>query len=140
MLRARVILYPPLRAVARAIQTMYVPASKSTAAKRQLHALLTVLCLMCCALPSWAGREVRVYEVDIEGRSPAALQDAMREALIRATGRRESAADPALAGLIAAAPRYVKTYTTGPRGEAQVVFDSAAVERAISDAGRSPWS
>ena len=75
------ILYLPLRAVARAIQTMSVSWPKSTAAKRHLRALLTLLCLMCCALPSWAGREVRVYEVDIEGQTPAALQDAMREAL-----------------------------------------------------------
>jgi hypothetical protein len=94
---------------------------------------------MCCALPAWAGRQVRVYEVDIEGQSPAALQDAMREALIRATGRRESATDPALASLVAEASRYVKTYATGPRGEPQVVFDGAAVERAISAAGRSSW-
>jgi hypothetical protein len=125
--------------VARAIQTMSVPGPKSTAAKRHVRGLLTVLCLMCGTVPSWAGRQVRVYEVDIEGQSPTALQDAMREALIRATGRRESAADPALASVIAEAPRYVKTYGTGPRGEAQVVFDSAAVEHAISAAGRSAW-
>jgi uncharacterized protein len=133
------LLYLPLRAVARTIQTMFIPGLKSTAAKPRLRALLTALCLMCCALPSWAGREVRVYEVDIAGQSPAALQDAMREALIRATGRRESANDPALASLIADAPRYVKTYATGPRGEAQVVFDGAAVERAIGAAGRGAW-
>jgi hypothetical protein len=125
--------------MARATQTMSVSGQKSTAAERYLRALLTALCLMCCALPSWAAREVRVYEVDIEGQAPTALQDAMREALIRATGRRESAGDPALASLIAEAPRYVKTYATGPRGEAQVVFDSAAVEHAISAAGRSVW-
>jgi hypothetical protein len=104
-----------------------------------VRGLLTVLCLMCCTLPSWAAREVRVYEVDIAGQSPTALQEAMREALIRATGRREAAADPALASLIAEAPRYVKSYTTGPRGEPQVVFDSAAIERAITAAGRSAW-
>ena len=33
----------------------------------------------------------------------------------------------------------MKTYTTGPRGEPQVVFDGAAVERAIDAAGRSVW-
>src|SRR5262249_39602615 len=55
-----------------------------------------ILCVLSyCA---WAGRPVRVYEVDLKGgQSPAALQDAMREALVRATGRRESATDPALA-------------------------------------------
>jgi hypothetical protein len=63
----------------------------------------------------------------------------MRQALVRATGRRESAEDPALANLVNDAPRYVKTYGTGPRGKPQVVFDGAAVERAIAAAGRSVW-
>jgi hypothetical protein len=131
VLEARVLLYPRLRAVARAIQ--------SITARRRVRALLTVLCLMCCAAPAWAARPVRVYEVDIEGQSTPALQEAMRQALVRATGRRESANDPALASLVADAPRYVKAYTTGPRGESQVVFDGAAVERAISATGRSVW-
>lgn len=104
-----------------------------------MRALLTILCLMCCASPSWAARPVRVYEVDIAGQTTPALQEAMREALVRATGRREAANDPALASLIADAPRYVKTYATGPRGESQVVFDGTAVEHAIGAAGRSVW-
>jgi hypothetical protein len=104
-----------------------------------LRGLLALLALLCCTLPCEAGRQVRVYEVDIEGQSPAALQEAMRQGLVRATGRRESANDPALAGIIGDAPRYVKSYTTGPRGEAQVQFDGAAVERAIAAAGRSVW-
>ncbi|HXW73170.1 MAG TPA: DUF2066 domain-containing protein [Steroidobacteraceae bacterium] len=131
------LLYLPLRAVARAVQTMSRVRSNSTAA--QLRGLLMLLCLMCCALPCQAGRPVHVYEVDIEGQSPTALQGAMREALVRATGRRESADDPALASLITDAPRYVKTYATGPRGESQVVFDASAVEQAIGAAGRSVW-
>ena len=88
---------------------------------------------------SRAGRLVRVYEVDVEGQSPAALQDAMRQVVVRATGRRDAGEDAALGSLITDASRYVKTYGTGPRGEPQVVFDSAAVERAITAAGRSVW-
>lgn len=63
----------------------------------------------------------------------------MREALVRATGRREAAADPALASLITDAPKYVKAYTPGPRGESRVIFDGAAVERGIAAAGRGVW-
>jgi hypothetical protein len=88
---------------------------------------------------AWAARPVRVYEVDVSGQSTAALQDAMRQALVRATGRRESANDPAFASLIADAPKYVNTYAPGPRGGTKVVFDSATVERAIAAAGRSVW-
>ncbi len=92
------------------------------------------------APPAWALRPVRVYEVDLEEQSPLAVQNAMRQALVRATGRRESADDPALAALVADAARYVKSYASGARGEPQVVFDGAAVEHAIDAAGRSLWS
>ncbi len=98
--------------------------------------------LACCVLscPVWAGRPVRVYEIDLKGpQSPAALQDAMREALVRATGRRESAADPALANVITDAQTYVKGYSPAAKGQSQVIFDGAAVERAIVAAGRSVW-
>ena len=110
-------------------------------ANRHVRALLTLLCLGLCTLspPCMAGRPVRVYEVDVDGQSGPAVQDAMRQALVRATGRRESADDPAFGGLVADAAKYVKSYTTGSRGESQVVFDGAAVERAISAAGRSIW-
>ena len=82
---------------------------------------------------------MRVYEVDVSGQSTTALQEAMRQALVRATGRRESANDPALASLVADAPKYVKSYSPGPRGETQVIFDRVAVERSIAAAGRSVW-
>src|SRR3984893_9840472 len=98
--------------------------------------------LVCCAIScsAWAGRPVRVYEVDLKGgQSPASLQDAMREALVRATGRRESASDPALANLISEAQNYVKNYGPVTRGQSQVIFDGVAVERAIVGAGRSVW-
>jgi hypothetical protein len=63
----------------------------------------------------------------------------MRAALVRATGRRESATDPALASLISEPQNYVKGYTPGGHGQSQVIFDGVAVERAIVAAGRSVW-
>jgi hypothetical protein len=82
---------------------------------------------------------VRVYEVDVAERSGTALQEAMRQALVRATGRREAADDPALSAIITDAPKYVSGYTTGARGQSQVVFDGPAVQQAVSAAGRSTW-
>jgi hypothetical protein len=118
-------------------------APNAGAAKRPLRELLTgLLCALCCALPvsAWAVRPVRVYEVDLHGgQTPAALQEAMREALVRATGRRDSATDPVFANLIGSATNYVKAYTSGPHGESQVVFDNVAVEHAIAAAGRTVW-
>ncbi len=98
--------------------------------------------LICCAIScsAWAGRPVRVYEVDLKGgQSESSVQDAMREVLVRATGRRESAADPALANLISEAQNYVKGYSPPTHGQSQVIFDGVAVERAIVAAGRSVW-
>src|ERR1700759_1008933 len=107
---------------------------------RNASAFLVWLLLCALSLDAWAGRPVRVYEVDLKGgQTPAALQDAMREVLGRATGRRESASDPALASIISDAGNYVKGYTTPGRPQPQVIFDGAAVERAIVSAGRSVW-
>ena len=118
---------------------MSSPTSTPNTATAYLRGLLALACLLCSTLPCEAGRPVRVYEVDIDRQTPAALQEAMRQALVRATGRRESADDPALASLVSDAPRYVKSYATGPRGKPQVVFDGAAMEQAINAAGRSVW-
>ena len=112
------------------------------AAKYRVRGSLACLILVLCAvqpLSAWAARAVRVYEVDASGQSTTALQEAMRQALVRATGRRESANDPALASLVEDAPKYVKSYSPGAHGQTQVIFDRAAVERAIVAAGRSVW-
>ncbi len=113
-----------------------------TAANRRARGLFTgLLWLACCILPTfaWALRPVRVYDINVSGQSATAVQEAMRQALVRATGRRESANDPVFASLVADAPKYVKSFTPGPRGEMQVIFDGVAVERAIVSAGRSVW-
>jgi len=116
------------------------PVSKSPTAWRRVRLPLLSFTAVACLLALGAfARPVRVYEVDIAERSGAALQDAMRQALVRATGRREAADDPALGAIVTNASRYVQSYTTGPRGESQVVFDAAAVQQAISAAGRSVW-
>src|SRR6201999_2288745 len=111
-------------------------------AKHRARGSLACLALLLCGfLPfsAWGARAVRVYEVDVSGQSTTALQEAMRQALVRATGRRESANDPAFASLIEDAPKYVKSFSPGSRGQTQVVFDQAAVERSIAAAGRSVW-
>jgi hypothetical protein len=121
-----------------AIQTLPMPR-RHTNAKSLVRAAL--LLATCGVLPAaaWAARPVPVYQVDVAGQSPSALQQAMRAALVRATGRRESANDPVFAGLIADAPKYVRTYDRGPQGELQVLFDGPAVDKAIAGADRTVW-
>lgn len=111
---------------------------QTTATSLVRAALLLAACAMLSA-PAWAARPVAVFQVDVAGQTVPALQQAMRAALVRATGRRESASDPVFGGLIADAPKYVQSYDRGPQGELQVVFNSAAVEKAIAVLNRSVW-
>jgi len=110
-----------------------------------VHALkfwTRLLWLSCLLLPiaTWAGRPVRVYEIDIKGQpSPAALQEALKRVLVRATGRSEAASDPALAAIVADAGHFMQTSRVAQDGATHVVFDAAALTSAISAAGRSTW-
>lgn len=110
-----------------------------------VHALkfwTRLLWLSCLLLPiaAWAGRPVRIYETDIKGSpSAAALQDALTRVLVRATGRSEAAADPALSAIVADAAHYMQSSRTAQDGATHVVFDAAALTSAITAAGRSIW-
>jgi hypothetical protein len=118
-----------------------MPCRKTTAKSLVREALLLAACVASAALPAvaWAARPVPVFEVDVAGQSPPDLQQAMRDALVRATGRRESATDPVFGGLIADAPKYVQGYDRGPQGELQVIFNAAAVDKVIAALDRSTW-
>lgn len=68
-----------------------------------------------------------------------AAQEAMRDVLVRLTGERDAASDPALAGLISDARRYVQLERSTITGTTQVLFDGNALREAIVAAGRSVW-
>ena len=107
--------------------------------KTRIRAAL--LLAACTLLPAaaWAARPVPVFQVAVAGQTAPDLQQAMRDALVRATGRRRSASDPVFAGLIADAPQYVQRYEHGPQGELLVVFNAAAVDQSIAALDRSIW-
>ena len=115
-----------------------MPCRQTTAKSLVREALLLAACALLPAA-AWAARPVAVFQVDVAGQSAPAVQEAMRAALVRATGRRESASDPVFAGLIADAPKYVQSYDRGPRGELQVVFNAAAVDKSLAALDRSAW-
>ena len=125
-------------AIRGAIQTLPMPCRQTTA-KSLVREVLLLAALAALPLPAWAAHAVAVFQVDVAGQSTPALQEAMREALVRATGRRESASDPVFGGLITDAPKYVQGYDRGPRGELQVLFNAAEVAKAIAALDRSVW-
>jgi hypothetical protein len=104
-----------------------------------LSALLCLLAIAGVPTPASAGRPVRVYEASVRSvDATAAAQDAMRQVLVRATGRRDAGSDPALSGLVTNATRYVRSTRTS-EGVTQIAFDGAAIERDVAAAGRSVW-
>jgi hypothetical protein len=68
-----------------------------------------------------------------------AAQGAMRLVLVRLTGARDAASDPALAGLVSDARRYVQRERSTTVGTTQVLFEAGALREAIGAAGRSVW-
>jgi Uncharacterized protein conserved in bacteria (DUF2066) len=102
-----------------------------------------IVALIACAQPAAALRQVRVYEATVSSQTDAAVQAqaALRQVLVRTTGSRDAANDPALAGVLAQAQAYVLvTRPPASGGGTQIVFDAAALERDIVAAGRTIWS
>jgi hypothetical protein len=94
--------------------------------------------LLACAA-CWGASNVPVYDVLVTGTGDAAVREAMRTALVRATGRRDAASDPALAPLIENASRFLsRIRPLGTAGQ-QVSFDGSSLDREILAAGRSLW-
>ncbi len=119
---------------------MFQPFSGS---KRFVRVFAAVCGALACAAAvplAFGARPVRVYDVTVRGTDPVAVYpDAMREVLVRATGRRDAATDPALAALVTDAARYVTSSHATGDGAVQVVFDGPSIERQIVAAGRSVW-
>jgi hypothetical protein len=104
---------------------------------------LLALLLLGFAQDALALRQVRVYEVNVSSQTDPAVQAqaALRQVLVRATGARDAANDPALANILAQAQQYVLLTRPATTGNATtVVFDAAALEREITAAGRTVWA
>lgn len=99
-----------------------------------------ILVLLAAVAPAGATRAVRVYDVTVREASSAQVAPAaMRLAIVRATGRRDAAADPALASLVSDAQRYVRSSRPAAGGRTDVALDGEAIESAIVAAGRALW-
>jgi hypothetical protein len=99
--------------------------------------------LLLGAHDAHALRQVRVYEATVSAQAEPAVQAqaALRQVLVRATGARDAANDPALGGILANAQQYVLLTRPPTSGSGvQVVFDAVALERDILAAGRTLWS
>ncbi len=110
---------------------------------RSLLVSLVALVLLALNQSAHAARQVRVYEATVSAQTDPAVQAqaALRQVLVRATGARDAANDPALSSILAQAQQYVLVTRPPERGSGtQVVFDAGALERDIAAAGRNVWS
>ncbi|HUQ12638.1 MAG TPA: DUF2066 domain-containing protein [Steroidobacteraceae bacterium] len=98
--------------------------------------------VLLAANPASATRQVRVYETNVSAHTDPAVQAqaGLRVVLVRATGERNAANDPALAGLLAKAQQYVIGTQPARGGALTLFFDAAALERDITAAGRTIWA
>jgi hypothetical protein len=103
--------------------------------------LVVIVLALSAANPAWATRQVRVFETNVSGQTDPAVQaqSALRTVLVRATGSRDAANDPALASVLAQAQSYVIGTRPASGGAVTVIFDGAALERDINAAGRTVW-
>ncbi len=101
--------------------------------------LVAALGLLAVA-PAWALRPVQVYEVTVRGASAATVvAEGMRQALVRATGRRDAPSNPQLAALVQNSAQYLKGSRALAGGAIQLDFDAAALGQAIVAAGGTLW-
>src|ERR1700722_13919205 len=101
--------------------------------------LLALLPLLATAAAN-AAPVPSLYAAIVPGSDPQhSAQVAMREVLVRLGGNREAGGDPALAGIIEDAKRYVQLERNTTRGATQVIFDGPALRAAVAAAGRSVW-
>jgi len=96
------------------------------------------------ALAAAAGRAAQsaapLYgAVVADSDAQSAAQSAMRDVLVRLTGARDAGNDPALAGLVTDARRYVQSQRRTTSGTTQVLFDATTLRNALAAAGRSVW-
>jgi len=109
--------------------------------KGSFTALYIAVLALAVALPAAAVPVTSLYVVVVPAASETeAAQDAMRVELVRLTGRRSAASDPALAALIDNALQYVqlpeRPTTTG---QLQVLFNEPVLAAAIAATGVALW-
>jgi hypothetical protein len=109
---------------------------------RNLIVSLIGMALLVLAPRAEALRQVRVFEVNVSSQLDAATQavSGLRQVLVRATGARDAANDPALSGILAQAQQYVIATRPAGSGSTTLVFDAAALARDVTAAGRALWA
>ncbi len=102
---------------------------------------LALLACLACAQPAQAETLGDLYSVTVPytGDNEAAFRQAMRDVLVRVTGRRDAPELENLAPLVAQAARYVTSFRRAAGNQLSVSFDGSAIENAIDASGLAFW-
>jgi hypothetical protein len=111
---------------------------------RRCACLLLATLAAPCATQASAAAVAGLYEGTVPGDATetgrtAAAEAALRQVVVRATGRRGAGTDAALAPLYTAATRYVQTFRPAAAGLLTVGFDADALDAALVRAGQPLW-
>jgi len=112
--------------------------ARGTASRHWLAALLCAV----LALPALSAEPLGdLYSVSVPytGQNEVAFREAMRDILVRVTGRRDAPELENLAPLVAQASRYVVSYRRAAGNMLAVTFDGPAIEDAIDASGLAFW-
>lgn len=128
--------------VQRAVYYCSVSASpdpvRGTASRYWLAALLCAV----LTLPAQSAEPLGdLYSVTVpyNGQNEAAFRDAMRDILVRVTGRRDAPELEKLAPLVAEASRYVVSFRRAAGNQLAVTFNGPAIEDAVDASGLAFW-
>lgn len=105
--------------------------------------LCAVLCLgsggaQAARVPDLYSAEVSVERTGSGGLT-GAFNQALREVLIKVTGRRDVIDDPVITGRFSPADTYVQQYRTDADGTTWVQFDRVALRRVLDEIGQPVW-
>lgn len=120
----------------------YCSVSTGTDRRRFLPGLWLALCALAPAAPATGAETLGdLYSVTVPyaGNNEIAFREAMRDILIRVTGRPDAPDLEHLAPLVAEASRYVVSFRRSPGGQLAVAFDGPAIENAVDASGLAYW-
>ena len=100
-----------------------------------------MLALVALALPAQAESVGDLYTVTVPyaGDNDAAFRMAMRDVLVRVTGRPDAPDLENLAPLVGQASRYVTSFRRAAGNQLTVTFNGAAIENAVDASGLASW-
>lgn len=136
---------PPAPTLPRMPMTSGPERTAKTDVEPRRIAARCLLMLAAAFCQAGVAAEVPLYKVTVplkggsEAERNAALGDALRVVVVRASGRRDAAANAAVDASAARANRLVQQYSATPDQQLKVGFEATTIDGVLHDAGLPAW-